>query len=340
MLGDREMRKRVIGALALLASLGSILDASVAAAQDKSKLKPLRLRTEWVPSGLYAPFYFGQQRGYYAKEGLTVEVLPGQGSNATMDGILRGDLDFGFVSCWALAVGVSKGRDVVSIGTYTGQNGFGFFFPKTANVKSLKDLAGKSIVVSPASFDTQLYPRVLESVGLPGDMMKRLNVDPAQKVPTYARGQADVVVSHVPYADPIIQPQRPSDYILWSSVGFTLPDYCLTTSAKRLKEDPQLVSTFLKATYLAIADAAKSPDDAAAATLELNPVLEKDKTRDQWKLTTSIFFTEDSKSCPLGWHSPGDWTKGLKVLKEFGGLEGSIEDHSKFYTNQFSPCPR
>jgi NitT/TauT family transport system substrate-binding protein len=334
------MMKALIGAIAASAMLMTGFAATEAFAQAKPVLKPIKLRTEWVHSGLYAPFYFAQQRGYYAKEGLTVEVLPGQGSNATMDGILRGDLDFGFVSCWGLAVGVSKGRDVVSISTYTGQNGFGFFFSKDANVKSLKDLSGKNIVVSPASFDTQLFPSVLESVGLPGDMMRRLNVDPAQKVPTYARGQADVVVSHVPYASPIIQAQRPSDYILWSSVGFTLPDYCLTTSRKKLQEDPKLVEAFLRASYAAIADAVKKPEDAAAATLELNPVLEKDKTLDQWKLTSTILFSEDSKSCPLGWHSQNDWNKGLKTLQQFGGLEGSIDDHSKFYTNQFFPCSR
>lgn len=334
------MLRTIVRALATCATLATVIASAEAVAQAKPPLKPIKLRTEWVHSGLYAPFYFAQQRGYYAKEGLTVEILPGQGSNATMDGVLRGDLDFGFVSCWGLAVGVSKGRDVVSIATYTGQNGFGFFFPKSANVKSLKDLAGKSIVVSPASFDTQLFPSVLESVGLPGDMMKRLNVDPAQKVPTYARGQADVVVSHVPYANPIIQAQRPSDYILWSSVGFVLPDYCLTTSRKKLKEDPKLVESFLRATYAAIADAVKKPEDAAAATLELNPVLELDKTLEQWKLTSTILFSEDSKSCPLGWHSRSDWDKGLKTLKEFGGLEGPIDDHSKFYTNQFFPCSR
>jgi NitT/TauT family transport system substrate-binding protein len=334
------MFKAVFGAVIVATAALVAFHLSDAAAQTKPALKPLKLRTEWVHSGLYAPFYYAQQRGYFAKEGFTVDVLPGQGSNATMDGILRGDLDFGFVSCWGLAVAVSKGRDVVSIATYTGQNGFGFFFPKNANVKSLKDLEGKNIVVSPASFDTQLYPSVLQSVGLSGDMMKRLNVDPAQKVPTYARGQADVVVSHVPYANPIIQAQRPSDYILWSSVGFVLPDYCLTTSKKRLQEDPQTVEAFLRASYQAIAAAAKDPEDAAAATIELNPLLEKDKTVEQWKLTTTIFFTEDSKSCPHGWHSPNDWAKGLKTLAEYGGLEGPIDDHSKFYTNKFFPGSR
>jgi len=335
------MTNRLLAALTLsIAAVSGLVVTGEASAQTGANLKPLKLRTEWVHSGLYAPFYFAQQRGYYAKEGLTVEVLPGQGSNATMDGILRGDLDFGFVSCWGLAVGVSKGREVISIATYTGQNGFGFFFPKDANVKSLKDLSGKSIVVSPASFDTQLFPSVLESVGLPGDMLRRLNVDPAQKVPTYSRGQADVVVSHVPYAYPIIQAQRPSEYILWSSVGFTLPDYCLTTSKKRLQEDPKLVEAFLRASFRAIADAANKPEDAAAATLELNPVLEKDKTLEQWKLTTKIFYTDDSKSCPHGWHSKNDWDKGLKALKQFGGLEGEIDDHAKFYTNKFFPCQR
>ena len=319
-------------AVAVVLGLGSAANAQ--------ELEPLKFRMDWVPSGIYAAFYHAKEGGFYEKAGYDVEIIPGNGSTATMDALLRGDIDYGFVSCWGMAVGVSKGRDVVSVATFTGRNGFGFIFPSDAGISKLADLKGKTIVASPSSMDTLLYPSVLVGAGLPADLMNQVNVEPAQKVPTYARGQADVVVSHIPYADPLIQKQRASDHILWSDTGFTLPDFCIAVSRERLEKDPEGIEKFLRATFEATDDAEKNPAAAAAAGVTLNPILEQDQTEKQWKLMTGLFYTEDTKSCPHGWHSKSDWDKGLAVLSEFGGLEGSIEDHSKFYTNQFFQCDR
>ncbi len=170
--------------------------------------------------------------------------------------------------------------------------------------------------------------------------MKSLNVDPSQKVPTYTRGQADVVVSTYPYADPLIQEQRPSNAILWSDSGFAMPDYCIMVSREKLEKDPQLISRFLRATYAGSAEAAKRPQEAADAALALNPLLKKTTTQRQWQLMAEMFYSDETKDCPHGWHSPKDWAKALETLQKYGGLEGAISDQSRFYTNQFFQCAK
>lgn len=50
----------------------------------------VRFRMEWVPSGIYSGFYFARQSGQYEKAGLAVEILPGSGSNFTVDAVQRG----------------------------------------------------------------------------------------------------------------------------------------------------------------------------------------------------------------------------------------------------------
>lgn len=327
--------KRLASLLAMLAA--GHIGITPALAQAPSPI-PIKFRMDWVPSGIYAAFYYAKQRGYYTRAGFDAEIIPGNGSNATMDALVRGDIDFGFASCWGLAVGIGKGRDVVSVATFTGRNGFSFIFPAKSNIETLADLKGKTIVVSPASLDTLLFPSVLTKAGLPADLMRRVSVEPAQKVPTYVRGQADVVVSHIPYAEPLIQSQRPSRYILWASTGFVLPDFCIATSRERLKKDPAMIERFLRATFEATKAAQEHPADAAAAGVELNPILDPAVTERQWRLMTEFFFTDSTKACPHGWHSPEDWAKGLAVLKEDAGLEGDIADQSRFYTNQFFAC--
>lgn len=324
-----------IVALAALFSLG-IPDMPRVEAASPEKIK---IRMDWIPTGTYGAFYYGQRRGVYQEAGLDVEIRPGQGSNATMDDLLRGDIDYGFGACWAIAIGISKGRDVISVATFTGKNGFAFFFPKDSDIKTLADLKGKTIVTAPG-MDTLLFPAVLAKNGLSADLMKRLNVDPSQKVATYTRGQADVVNTHYSGSYPTIERQRASNYILWSSVGFVLPDFCIMTTKARLKENPGQVERFLRATYKAAELGEKNPSETAKAGTEIFPLTEQKKTEEEWRLTTQLFYSDDTKGCPHGWHSPSDWTKGLQVLKDAAGLEGSIDDHSKFYTNQFFACSR
>lgn len=309
------------------------------AAAQTTALRPIKARMDWVPTGIYGAFYYGQKRGIYAREGFNVEVLPGQGANAALDALNRGDIDFAFVSCWAAAIGISKGRESISVATFTGRLGFAFFYPKDSDVKSLKDLAGKTIVVS-AGMDTQLFPAVLTSNGLSGDLMKRVHVDPANKVSTYTRGQADVVNTHLASGYTTISKQRASNYISWSSVGFVLPDFCIITTKERLAKEPQMVEKFVRATLEAADEGAKKPADVAAAGVEMFPLMDKANTENEWKLMTELFFSDDTKGCPHGWHSPKDWGAALVTLQQHGGLEGSITDHSRFYTNRFFTCNR
>ena len=69
--------------------------------------------------------------------------------------------------------------------------------------------------------------------------------------------------------------------------------------------------------------------------------MDKANAVEEWKLMTSLFYSDDTKGCPHGWHSPKDWSAALVTLQQqYGGLEGSITDHSRFYTNQFFVCNR
>ena len=171
----------IINKLARLSFAALLVGATAQSALAQSaSLRPIKVRMDWVPTGIYGAFYYGQKRGIYAREGFNVEVLPGQGANAALDALNRGEIDFAFVSCWAAAIGISKGRELTSVATFTGRVGFAFFYPKDSDIKTLKDLAGKTIVTS-AGMDTQIFPAVLASNGLPADMMKRVNVDPSQR---------------------------------------------------------------------------------------------------------------------------------------------------------------
>ena len=119
-----------------------------------------------------------------------------------------------------------------------------------------------------------------------------------------------------------------------------LPNYCVATTRERLLKEPDLIARFLRATYAGTTDAVSKPNDAAQAALKANPMLSRTVTTRQWELMSQLLHSEETKECPHGWSSPKEWSQALATLQKYGGLEGSIDDHARFYTNQFFPCSK
>lgn len=328
--------------LAAMLSVGVLAGGCGTQATDSSdggEATQIRFRQEWVPNGMYAPFYLGVANGTFAKQDLDLKMLKGNGSLAAIDEVAAGKADYGMASCASLALAIGNGRDITSIAQYTGKYSWGFYIPADSSATSIADLKGKTVVMSPASSEAALLPAVLEKAGLSRDGMKNLAVDPSQKVSTYGRSQGDSLVTTVAYGEPLVQAVRASKVLLWADAGFVMPDYCLFAQQKTVTEKSEQTQKFLDAAYASMKAAADDPDAAVAAAMKFDPLLKKADTAAQWKETQRFFFTDETKDCSHGWHSQSDWDAGLKTLRDFADLKGD-QPTSEFFTNNFFKCDK
>jgi NitT/TauT family transport system substrate-binding protein len=67
---------RVRNLTLLLTTLLSICAAGAAHAQN---LTPMRVRLEWTPWGMEAPFFLALRKGWFTQAGLDVEIENGNG---------------------------------------------------------------------------------------------------------------------------------------------------------------------------------------------------------------------------------------------------------------------
>jgi NitT/TauT family transport system substrate-binding protein len=262
----------------------------------------------------------------------------GNGSLAAINEVTADHADLGMASCGALATAISKGQPVVSVAQYMAKYSWGFYIPKDSEAKTIKDLAGKSVVMSPSSSEAVLLPAVMEIAGLKPDGLRKIAVDPSQKIATYGRSQGDSVITTVAYGDPIVQDVRPSRFLLWADAGFVMPDYCIFARAETVKNNPQMIQKFLAAAFKGIQEAQSNPTRAIDATLKQRPLIKRDQTVKQWALTMQFMRSENSGQCATGWHPPKDWSAGLTTLQKYAGLQGDITKSDTYYTNQFIPA--
>jgi NitT/TauT family transport system substrate-binding protein len=318
----------------LLAAILFLLGTTSAAAQTK-----VRFQVDFVPQGLYSGFFYAHAKGYYTAEKLDVEMVDGRGSALTVEALASGNIDIGEANSGVAALAIGQGRDIVSVGMFLGKSTFGFFVPKNSGLNSIKSLSGKSLVMTPGTPEALMLPAVFKLAGVNFDSVQKIAVEAPQKLTTYARGVGDSMVTSLPYGDPIIQPLRASGTLPWTDVGFVLPDYSFLVKRSTLQAQPEMIAAFLRATYRGMADGAANVDEAVAIMVKARPLLKPDVTKQQWLNFITHFCSDGMQGKALGWHSPEDWSRGLKVLQEYAALKGSI-DADRFYTNAFFTSDR
>src|SRR5690349_6459589 len=131
-----------------------LLIAPVAGAAETT---PGTIRLDFIIGGKHAPWYVALEKGFYARRGLTATIQAGTGSADTVRTIASGGADFGFADISTAIVGRSRGTSVVAA-AQLGYVGATILWREDSAIKTVKDLQGKSLAISPGQAQWYLLP--------------------------------------------------------------------------------------------------------------------------------------------------------------------------------------
>src|SRR3546814_2801807 len=97
---------------------------------------------------MHGAMHLAQQKGWFAEQGLNVDIQDGTGTINTLQLLAAGKVDVGQVSLGTMAVAKEHGLDLISIAGFARTGDLAVMTGKTLNVKTPKDLIGKKIVRS------------------------------------------------------------------------------------------------------------------------------------------------------------------------------------------------
>ncbi|HVA15905.1 MAG TPA: ABC transporter substrate-binding protein [Stellaceae bacterium] len=121
-----------------------------------------------VPTIDYTPLLVAIDRGYFAQEGIAVELVRAQGGIAT-PALISGDLDFSGSSSVAISADL-KGAHLKVL--YTGEDRSAYQLWVRPDIKTLQDLKGQQVGVISRGDTTEISLRyVLAQRHLPGDFV-------------------------------------------------------------------------------------------------------------------------------------------------------------------------
>lgn len=318
----------------LATRVASVVFAGVAYAGHASAADKVRLRLDWVYGSEHAPIFLAIEKGYFAKEGIEVSLLPGEGSSVTVKLVGNRDADFGYAAADQALIAASRDLPVVSTAVILQRNPTALVFKKSENIHDIqKDLYGKTIGVQLKSTTARQWDAVKALNHLDASKFKEVPADGAI-VPLISSNRIDVGVAFF-FNDglKLRATGEDVDWISFETLGVKMYSTALLTNASLIKENPDLVRRFTHAFVQGWTYSKQHPDEALAAFLKANPGT--DAKYAELKLPEVLRMTEpaDDKS-PIGYSTLAAWN-GLQDFLLQTGLQKDKISVEKVFTNDF-----
>ncbi|MGG6313757.1 ABC transporter substrate-binding protein [Paenibacillus macerans] len=310
-------------------------DAGATGQETGGELRDVKIVLDWSPNTNHTGLYVAKDQGYFAEEGLNVDiVLPGSGGAEAM--VASGEVPFGVSVQENVTQGRIQGVPLVSLAAVIQHNTSGFAAPVAKNIKSPKDFEGKSYGGWGAPVEEAVIKSIMDLQGGDVNKVKFLNIGDADYFTAVKR---DIDFAWIFYAWTGIEAElrgEPLDMLYVKDFSEQLDYYTpvIVTNEKMIQDDPELVKAFMRAVSKGYEYAIDHPEEAAQILLKAVPELDKDLVVASQKWLSPKYrddaarWGEQKKEV---WQNYSDW------MHERGLLEKPLDVDSAF-TNEFLPA--
>ena len=337
---DRLSRLKATALLAVLSVVANLsLSAANGRAAEKAKETPIVIRLDFIVGGNHAPWFVAWEKGFYAKRGLNVTIQPGTGSADTIRTIASGGADVGFANISTAIVGRSRGTQVVSV-AQLGYIAVTILWREETDIKSLKDLEGKSWAISPGQAQWFLMPALAKINNLDFGSIKIQETAPPLQPAALLAKKADFITMFRASNDEVAEATAAKQgvrlkRIHMREVGLDIYGSALIVKEEDIKRRPEMIRAYVEATMEGLRYTRDHQEEALGILLKLKPELDKDLTRVQIKNgVEEVFIPAESVASGYGYMKPDVMEKTVKITNEFFDVAGKTAA-TGIYTNQF-----
>jgi len=315
-----------------LAALALALAIAPAAfAQEKASL-----RLNWLYYGFHSFFPLGVDKGFYKDEGIELAIGEGKGSGVAVQIVGAKSDTFGLSDGASVIAGATKGAPIVAVMGVMNKSPFAVIARADANIKTVKDLEGKTIAATTGEAGLTIFPSIVQANKLNGDAIKFVRVDGAGKLVAMLEKRVDAMLGGLENQSLILaQRGLAVTNIAYADVGANTLGLVIHVHKDTLAASPRLVQGFVRATQKSIDYAEKNPDEAIAALARIKPDLDKDLAMKQLKAGLTLVRANGSAGQPIGWMNPDDWDNTLKMGRDYSELKTDMKA-SDFYVNNIA----
>ncbi|MBS5703740.1 MAG: ABC transporter substrate-binding protein [Butyricicoccus pullicaecorum] len=316
------MKKRIFAMLAagalLLTGCGADNAARSAASLDEGKqLRELTVVLDWYPNALHAFLYEAEEKGYFADEGLTVNIQSPAGVNDAMSMVAAGKADIGlYYQQDVIQARVEQNVPVKSVGAVVQAPLNIILSLKDKNITRPEDLAGKTIGYAGTELSEALVRSIMKSSGADASDVKMVDVG-FELMAAMTTGNVDATIGCLVNHEVPQMEKEGFEVNYFFPDDFGVPQYyegIFLAGDKMIEEEPEVIAAFLRGCQKGFADFKAEPDavlqvlldNQDASNFPLDPDVEKKSVETLLPLmeTSDAPFLSQTEKC---WQENIDW---------------------------------
>lgn len=304
-----------------------LLMMGCAIAEDK-ELKEIDVVLDWYPNALHAFMYVAIEKGYYAEEGLRVNIRFPSNANDAISLVAAGRADIGlYYQQDIIQVRAQQNVPVKSIGAVVQAPLNIVLSLSEENITTPNDLVGETIGYAGTELSEALIRSIMEYVGADYSDVAMIDVG-FDLMSSMTTGNVDATIGCLVNHE-VPQMEEEGFSVNW----FDLDDYGVPTyyegvflaSDNMIAEDPEALMAFLRASARGFADMKANPEEALAILLanqnEENFPLSETVERESMAVLLPLMETED---VPFLSQSDACWQENIDWMRLQGLIDGEV----------------
>ena len=296
------------------------------AANQESALQELDVVLDWYPNALHAFLYVAMEKGYFAEEGLKINIRFPSNANDAISLVAAGQADIGlYYQQDVIQARANQQVPVKSIGAVV-QGPLNIVLSlQEKNITSAEDLVGKTIGYAGTELSEALVRSIMEYVGADSSDVTMIDVG-FDLMSSMTTGSVDATIGCLVNHE-VPQLEEEGFAVNW----FDLDDYGVPTyyegiflaSDKAIETDAKTLQAFLRACKKGFRDMQADPEEALSILLAnqneenfpLSETVERQSMQTLLPLmeTDSAEFLSQSDQC---WQANMDWMLAQGLISQ------------------------
>jgi NitT/TauT family transport system substrate-binding protein len=297
--------------------------------------EPIDLALDWIPGGNHAPLYYALDQGWYKAAGVTLTIENGKGSGASAQAVGFGKNPVGVADLGTALVAIGKGAKLVAVMAIYENAPFSIYWLNSSGIRSVKDLAGRSIGNPPGDAARVMWPALAKASGLAPDAVRWVNISPQAKLSALKSHAVDAVTDN--YNGHDLKVRELGDdmgFQLFRDAGLNPHGHAVIVNADYLAAHRDAIASFVRVTQKAYGACVPDGKPCVEALLRANSGLQLQEHLDQWQRTKELMRDDYAHNVALGGFDPQRMIADYALVETYFKLDQAFVIESA-YTNAF-----
>jgi NitT/TauT family transport system substrate-binding protein len=322
---SKDRRQFLLGAAAIggIAATQSLISVTRASAQSPEKVN---MQLGWLASNGILGEVVAQKKGFYAEEGVELEITPGGPNVDGVGGVAAGRNTLGQTSSSpSVMLARSAGIPIKAFAAGYQKHPFTYFSLEKSAIREPKDMIGKTIATQPTAYI--LLRALLAKNDIAEDQVTIVNM--GSDMNQLITGQADAVTGWLTNTNALkILGEDRVDLMLWDT-GIQLYANVYFATDKTLSETPGTLEKFVRGSARGWGYAKENPEEAVGMLVDTYPNLDKASELEAVGPVLGFSFNDTTKE--NGWAAMNreNWEAQLNAyaaLDQFKGTVPTVDD--------------